>query len=77
MGPNRDAAAAAHVVASQPPAVCPMVEYINGRLTRQQVFHTYVYAPVNGRIPLPTAAGLAIERDEAKYERREEVGGEQ
>jgi L-alanine-DL-glutamate epimerase-like enolase superfamily enzyme len=65
-------AAAAHVVASQPPALCPMVEYLIEHKERQQALLKNPLIPVNGMIPLPTAPGL-IELDEAKYDEREEL----
>jgi len=64
--------AAAHVVASQSPALCPMVEYLIEHAERQQVFLKNPLTPVNGSIPLPTAPGL-IELDESKVEKKAEL----
>jgi L-alanine-DL-glutamate epimerase-like enolase superfamily enzyme len=62
--------AAVHVIASQSPAVCPMAETLLRALPTKQHFHAEMMLPEGGAIPLPTAPGLGIARDEAKIERR-------
>jgi L-alanine-DL-glutamate epimerase-like enolase superfamily enzyme len=66
-------AAALHVVASRPPATCPMVEYLFSHLPRLQYFHKRPITAEGGWVALPTAPGLGIELDEAKIESREEL----
>lgn len=63
--------AALHVVAAQPPSVCPMVEYLILKMRSWHHFEKRPLAPVRGRIELPDAPGFGIEIDPAKVERRE------
>jgi len=67
------ALAAAHVVASQAPQLCPMVEYLFRHLDRMQFFHKTVLRPEGGWITLPTAPGLGLELDESKIEKTEDL----
>ena len=60
--------AALHVVASRPPRVCPMIEYLLKHLPRQQFFLREPVEPVNGRVPAPSQPGLGIAFDESKIE---------
>ena len=62
--------AAVHVVASQPPATCPLVEFLLLNQPYAQHFHREYVAPENGSIELPTAPGLGIAIDEEKVEER-------
>ncbi len=62
--------AALNVIASQPPAVFPMVEFLLWYQPYAQHFHTERLWPEGGSLPLPTAPGLGIAIDEAKVERR-------
>jgi L-alanine-DL-glutamate epimerase-like enolase superfamily enzyme len=64
---------ALHVVASQPPMTCPLVEYL---ITKMQSYHHFEkdeLRPVNGRIALPKRPGFGIELDPAKVEKHTQV----
>jgi len=63
--------AALHVVASQSPAVCPLVEYLITKMRSYYWFEKRSLAPVRGRIELPPGPGFGIEFDEAKVEKQE------
>jgi L-rhamnonate dehydratase len=62
--------AALHVVASQPPITCPLVEYL---LTKMEPYHHFEkepLRPVAGKITLPERPGFGIELDLAKIEKQ-------
>ncbi len=63
--------AALHVVAAQPPAVCPLVEYLILKMRSYYFFEQRQLAPAGGRIELPDAPGFGIEFDPSKIEKRE------
>jgi L-alanine-DL-glutamate epimerase-like enolase superfamily enzyme len=63
--------AALHLVASQPPATCPLVEYLITKMRTYYHFEKNVPAPVNGLFALPDRPGFGIEIDPAKVERSE------
>jgi len=65
--------AALHVIASRPPHLCPMAEYLIKHLARQQFFLADPIEPIDGRIDLPTAPGLGIAFDDSKIEQRCEL----
>jgi L-rhamnonate dehydratase len=65
--------AALNVIASQPPMVFPMVEFLLRSQPHAQFFHTGSLWPENGSLPLPTAPGLGITIDDAKVEQRVEL----
>jgi L-alanine-DL-glutamate epimerase-like enolase superfamily enzyme len=66
--------AAAHVVAAQPPSVCPMVEYLfHSHLDRMQYFHKRVLRPEKGWLELPLQPGLGLELDEDKIAEKREM----
>ncbi|MHC4707576.1 MAG: enolase C-terminal domain-like protein, partial [Planctomycetota bacterium] len=66
--------AAAHVVAAQPPSVCPMVEYLfHSHLDRMQYFHKRVLRPEKGWLELPTQPGLGLVLDEDKIAEKREM----
>lgn len=57
---------AAHVIAAQSPATCPLAEFLLvHQPTKQHFFKTPLY-PKNGVIPLPNEPGLGLELDESK-----------
>ncbi len=60
---------ALHVAGSQSPAAVPMVEYLINHQPNKQFFHSTQFAPENGAIKLPQAAGLGIVLDDAKIEK--------
>jgi L-rhamnonate dehydratase len=62
--------AALHVVASQPPITCPMVEWLINKMSEAYYFfEKHPPRVVNGRIELPERPGFGIELDPAKIER--------
>ncbi len=63
--------AALHVVASRPPATCPLVEYLITKMRSYYFFEKHQPAPVNGMIELPDRPGFGIELDDSKIESRE------
>jgi L-alanine-DL-glutamate epimerase-like enolase superfamily enzyme len=65
--------AAAHVIASQPESLCPLLEYLIRWAPRQQWFHKAPLVPKDGFVELPARAGLGIELDEEKIEHQEVV----
>ncbi len=62
---------ALHVIASQSPAVCPLLEFLMVHNPPKQWFHTYQVRPVGGRVPFHTMPGLGIELDETRILRRQ------
>jgi L-alanine-DL-glutamate epimerase-like enolase superfamily enzyme len=66
--------AALNVIASQPPHVCPMAEFLLLAQPVAQHFHAAFVQPEGASIALPTAPGLGIALDAAKIEQREELG---
>lgn len=65
--------AALHVVLSQSPAVCPLVEYLLVHVDNKVHFQKNPPRTSNGRIDLPTAPGFGIELDASKIDSIEEV----
>lgn len=65
--------AAAHVIASQSPAVCPMAEFLLLHQPDKQHFYAEHYAPRGGSLPLPTATGLGTALDWARIDEHVEV----
>ena len=62
-----------HLLAAQPPAVCPILEYLIKWNEVNQFFHKDPMRPEGGVMALPTAPGLGIELDESKIEARREL----
>ncbi|MBK5293151.1 MAG: mandelate racemase [Acidobacteriia bacterium] len=62
--------AALHVVASQSPATCPLVEYLIGKMSSYYHFEKHSVAPVNGKIALSDRPGFGIELDAARVEKQ-------
>ncbi len=60
--------AALHVVASQSPAVCPLVEYLINHVPSKQLFQKHPLLTENGVLALPTRPGFGIELDEGAIE---------
>jgi len=61
--------AAMHVVASQSPSVCPMLEYLIAYMPDKGHFQKNPPVPQNGHIELPTGPGFGIELDQSKIEK--------
>ncbi|HEY4337653.1 MAG TPA: enolase C-terminal domain-like protein, partial [Puia sp.] len=62
--------AALHVVASQSPDVCPLVEYLINHMPYKLHFQKDPLQTVNGILPLPKKPGFGIEFDEGKISRK-------
>jgi L-rhamnonate dehydratase len=60
--------AALHVVLSQPPMLCPLVEYLLNYKPIKTYFELDPPRPQGAAIPLPARPGFGIELDEAKIE---------
>ncbi|MCB0629316.1 MAG: enolase C-terminal domain-like protein [Saprospiraceae bacterium] len=63
--------AALHVVASQSPEVCPLVEYLINHVGYKLHFQKDAPLTDNGILPLPAAPGFGIVLDETKIDQRE------
>jgi L-alanine-DL-glutamate epimerase-like enolase superfamily enzyme len=62
--------AALHVIASQSPMTCPLLEYLITKMQSYYHFEKYQLVPVQGKIALPDRPGFGIEFDDAKVEKR-------
>ena len=62
--------ASLHVVMSQSPATCPLVEYLITKMRSYYHFEKNPPVPVNGRLGLPQGHGFGIEIDAAKVEKQ-------
>lgn len=63
--------AALHVIVSQSPEVCPLVEYLIAHVEHKMHFQKDPPLTTNGIIKLPTKPGFGIELDTAKIEGQE------
>jgi L-alanine-DL-glutamate epimerase-like enolase superfamily enzyme len=59
---------ALHVVASQSPMTCPLVEYLITKMSSYYYFDKHQLTPENGKIPLPDRPGFGMEIDPAKVQ---------
>jgi len=62
--------AALHLVASQSPATCPLVEFLWIKMLSHYHFEKDAPKTVNGHLPLPEAHGFGVEFEPAKIEKR-------
>ena len=62
-----------HLIASQPAALCPWLEYLINHNRMIQFFFKTPIAPVDGFVDLPDSPGLGIELDESKIKNRREI----
>ncbi len=62
--------AALHVVASQSPMTCPLVEFLISKMSSYYHFDKYPPQPVQGRIALSDRPGFGMEIDTAKVEKQ-------
>jgi L-alanine-DL-glutamate epimerase-like enolase superfamily enzyme len=62
--------AALHVVASQSPGTCPLVEYLVTKMQSYYHFEKFALTPVRGKITLPDRPGFGIEFEDAKVEKK-------
>jgi L-rhamnonate dehydratase len=60
--------ASAHLIASQPENVCPLLEYLVKWNTVHQFFLKTPLQPKDGVVTVPTAPGIGMELDESKIE---------
>ena len=67
--------AALHVVASQSPEVCPLVEYLINHVGYKLHFQKDPPLTENGILPLPRKPGFGIELDTDKIENQEVLAG--
>ena len=65
--------ATAHLIASQPPNLCPILEFLVKWNEIHQFFLKTPLKPQNGVVTLTDAPGLGMELDEAKVEDRKEL----
>jgi L-alanine-DL-glutamate epimerase-like enolase superfamily enzyme len=65
--------ATAHVIASQPANLCPLIEYLIKWNQVHQFFFKEPVQPVNGVVRLTDKPGIGVEIDEAKIESRREL----
>jgi L-alanine-DL-glutamate epimerase-like enolase superfamily enzyme len=62
--------ATAHLIASQPQTLCPLLEYLVKWNEIHQFFLAAPLKPKNGVVALPDSPGMGMELDEAKIEQR-------
>jgi L-rhamnonate dehydratase len=60
--------ASAHLIAAQPPSVCPLLEYLIKWNEINQFFFKNPLKPKDGMVHLPDAPGLGTDLDEARIE---------
>jgi L-alanine-DL-glutamate epimerase-like enolase superfamily enzyme len=65
--------ATVHLIASQPPTLCPILEYLIKWNEVHQFFLKDRITPQGGSVALPDRPGLGMELDDARIERREDV----
>jgi len=65
--------AALHLIASQPPAVCPLAEYLILKMRSYYHFEKHAPVPEKAHFTLPDGPGYGIEWDEAKIESKEKM----
>jgi L-rhamnonate dehydratase len=65
--------ATVHLIASQAPNLCPLLEYLVKWNQIHQFFLKDRIAPQEGSVSLPTAPGLGMELDEARIQERKEM----
>jgi L-alanine-DL-glutamate epimerase-like enolase superfamily enzyme len=63
--------ASAHLIASQPPNLCPLLEYLIKWNEIHQHFLKTPLKPKEGVVALPSGPGLGMELDEAKIEQQQ------
>jgi L-alanine-DL-glutamate epimerase-like enolase superfamily enzyme len=62
-----------HLIASQPPNVCPLLEYLVKWNAVHQFFFKEPVTPRNGVVRVPTAPGIGFEIDPDKVDRSEDL----
>ncbi len=64
---------ALHVVASQSPMTCPLIEYLINKMSSYHHFEKEPLRPMAGKIALPERPGFGIDLDPAKIEKQTQV----
>ena len=62
-----------HLLASQPPTTCPLLEYLIKWNEIHQFFFKHPIKPVHGEVGLPTVPGVGMSLDETKIQERREL----
>ena len=62
--------AALHVIASQPPMTCPLLEFLISKMSSYYFFEKSPLVPVQAKFALPERPGFGIELDPAKIEKQ-------
>lgn len=65
--------ATAHLIASQAPNLCPLLEYLVKWNAIHQYFLKTPLHPQNGKVTLPDAPGLGMDLDESKFEEQRDL----
>ena len=65
--------ATAHLIASQPAALCPLLEYLIKWNEIHQFFLKEPLKPSNGVITLPETPGLGMDLDESRIQEQREL----
>ncbi|MFN8473558.1 MAG: enolase C-terminal domain-like protein [Anaerolineae bacterium] len=65
--------ASLHLIASQPPNVCPLLEYLIKWNQVHQFFFKQPIQPVDGMVTLPDTPGMGVELDESKIRTQREL----
>ncbi len=65
--------AALHVIASQPPSVCPLAEYLIIKMKSYYHFEKNPLVMKNAHLALPDAPGYGIELDDSKIESQQQM----
>jgi L-alanine-DL-glutamate epimerase-like enolase superfamily enzyme len=65
--------ATVHLLFSQPPNTCPLVEYLIKWNQLDQFFYKKTIEPVNGFVTPPEGPGMGVELDESKIESEREI----
>ena len=65
--------ASLHVVSSQSPMTCPLVEFLIEKMSSYYYFDKHPPTPVDGKLELPDRPGFGMEIDDDKVEKREKL----
>ena len=65
--------ATVHLIASQPPTTCPLLEYLVKWNEIHQFFLRHPVKPINGHVALPSTPGIGMELDEDRIEQSRDL----
>jgi L-rhamnonate dehydratase len=65
--------ASVHLIASQPPSICPLLEYLIKWNEIHQFFLKWPLKPRNGAVTLPETPGLGMDLDAQKIETQQRL----